>query len=123
MMGGNMDWTSIIIALITSGAFLGIFTIRETKTKMMLDNGNKINEQWAAFAEKEEERRKELKEDLDAKDRKIDKLYSEITVLRDKNDKLASRVAFLTAYRCKKVNCIEREPPFGTNLNKEKEAE
>ena len=123
MIGGNMDWTRIIIALITSGAFLGIFIIRETKTKMMLDNGNKINEQWAAFAEKEEERRKELKEDLDAKDRKIDKLYCEITVLRDKNDKLASHVAFLTAYRCKKVNCIEREPPFGTNLNKEKEAE
>ena len=51
MMGGNMDWTNIIVALITSGAFLGIFTIRETKQKMMLDNGNKINEQWAAFAE------------------------------------------------------------------------
>lgn len=117
-----MDWTNIIVALITSGAFLGIFTIRETKTKMMLDNGNKINEQWATFAEKEEERLKELKEDLDTKDRKIDKLYSEITVLRDKNDKLASRVAFLTAYRCRKVSCIDREPPFGANI-KEKEVD
>lgn len=113
-----MDWTQIMLtliaALIPTGGVLGIFTIRERKTEMMLDNANKINSQWADIVAKEEERRKELKADLDSKDAKIDRLYADISVLRDKNDKLGSKVAYLNAYRCRKVGCIERIPPFGS---------
>lgn len=34
-------------------------------------------------------------------------------------DKLSSKAAFLTAYRCKKFSRIERKPPFGANVAKQ----
>ena len=63
-----MDWTQIIVTILTllipTGGIVAIFTAREKKTEMALNNMNKINEQWEAFSAKEEERRKELKEDM-----------------------------------------------------------
>lgn len=76
-----MDWTQIIInaiaLLIPTGGLMAIFTIREKKTEMALDNMNKINEQWEKFATKEEDRRKELKEDTVKAIRDFNELYEE----------------------------------------------
>ena len=58
-----MDWTQILISLITilvpTGGFLGLFTIREKKTEMMLANASKLNDGWTALANERQEAIKE----------------------------------------------------------------
>lgn len=129
-----MDWTNIIITLITSGAFTAIYLLGDKKTSAVLDNVSKTIDQWQALLRevKDElaaksveyrESQQSYEDTIAKKDAKIDSLYKEMSVYRDEKDKLSSRVAFLTAYRCKKVNCTEREPPFGTSVKNEKESE
>lgn len=129
-----MDWTNIIITLITSGAFTAIYLLGDKKTSAVLDNVSKTIDQWQALLRevKDElaaksveyrESQQSYEDTISKKDAKIDSLYKEMSVYRDEKDKLSSRVAFLTAYRCKKVNCTEREPPFGTSVKNEKESE
>lgn len=119
-----MDWTQIITTilslLIPTGGIVAIFTAREKKTEMALNNMNKINEQWAAFSSKEEERRKELKEDIDSKDTKIDELYREISRLRNELDDERTERAKTEMAKCLRIKCTERFPPFGENYNLER---
>lgn len=127
-----MDWTNIIITLITSGAFTAIYLLGDKKTAAVLDNVSKTIDQWQELLRevKDElsskttelnESRKSYEETIARKDSKIDSLYKEISYARDEKDKLSSKIAFLTAYRCNKVRCVDREPPFGTNVGKKKE--
>lgn len=129
-----MDWTNIIITLITSGAFTAIYLLGDKKTSAVLDNVSKTIDQWqellrevrdelAAKSVEYRESQQSYEDTIAKKDAKIDSLYKEMSVYRDEKDKLSSRVAFLTAYRCKKVNCTEREPPFGTSVKNEKDSE
>lgn len=119
-----MDWTQIVTTilslLIPTGGIVAIFTAREKKTEMALNNMNKINEQWAAFSSKEEERRKELKEDIDSKDGKIDELYREISQLRNELDNERTMRAKAEMTKCLRIKCVERHPPFGENYNLER---
>lgn len=116
-----MDWTQIITTVLTllipTGGIMAIFTAREKKTEMALNNMNKINEQWAAFSSKEEERRKELKADIDRKDSKIDALYDEITRLRIALDAERTERAKAEMLKCIRTKCVERHPPFGEGHN------
>ncbi len=123
-----MDWTNIIITLITSGAFTAIYLLGDRKTAAVLENVSKTIDQWQELlgevkGELAEQRNefKAAKEDHEAhlavKDNKIDSLYKEISVLRDRNDKLSSNVARLTIVRCWKVGCGDRQPPMGTKVS------
>ncbi len=120
-----MDWTNIIITLITSGAFTAMYFLGDRKTAQVLDNVSKTIDQWRGLVEevkgelteqREEFRRtkSEYSEQLKAKDNKIDSLYKEAGVWRDRNDKLSSKIAYYRAFECRKTKCIEREPPFGS---------
>ena len=113
-----MDWTTVITtilaALIPTGGVAALFTVRERKTELTLDNMAKINEQWASFSERDELRRKELKEDLERKDRKIDELYSEISKLRNTLDEERTELARASMMRCVRIGCVDRDPPYGT---------
>lgn len=109
-----MDWTNIMTALITSGAFTAIYLIGDRKTSSVLDNVAKTIEQWRGLLKEVKEEADALRAQVDAKDRQIDQLYKSIGALRDCGDKLSSRVAYLNAFRCKKIQCIDREPPFGS---------
>ena len=116
-----MDWTQIITTVLTllipTGGIMAIFTAREKKTEMALNNMNKINEQWAAFSSKEEERRKELKADIDKKDNKIDELHREISRLRNELDNERTERAKAEMLKCIRTKCVERHPPFGEGHN------
>ena len=116
------------MTLITSGAFTTIYLLGDKKTSSVLDNVSKTIDQWQELVKevKQEllEQREEfrnLKAEYDArlvtKDNKIDSLYKEISVLRDRNDKLSSNVARLTIVRCWKVGCGTRQPPMGTKVS------
>lgn len=118
------------MTLITSGAFTTIYFLGDKKTSSVLDNVSKTIDQWqellkevkeelATKTDEYKESQRTFDEAMARKDAKIDSLYKEISLNRDERDKLSSRVAFLTAYRCKKVSCIQREPPFGANVEKE----
>ena len=119
-----MDWTQIVTTilslLIPTGGIVAIFTAREKKTEMALNNMNKINEQWEAFSTKEEERRKELKEDIDKKHKKIDEQYREISRLRNELDNERTERAKAEMMKCLRIKCVERHPPFGESYNLER---
>ena len=116
-----MDWTQIITTVLTllipTGGIMAIFTAREKKTEMALNNMNKINEQWAAFSSKEEERRKELKADIDKKDDKIDELHREISRLRNELDNERTERAKADLMKCIRIKCVDRHPPFAQSSN------
>jgi len=110
-----MDWTGIIVTLITSGAFTAIYFLGDRKTASVLDNVSKTIDQWRGIVEEYKAESGELRRQLAEKDTRIDQLYKSIGTLRDRGDKLGSRVAYLNAFRCRKVKCMDREPPFGSS--------
>lgn len=143
----SMDWTNIIIAVISAlggGGLAVLFTRKETKEGMSLDNMQKvistkdkiIDEQKAHYEallaeqkahyevllaqkdriiEEREERCKELKEDLDKKDAKIDELHKMNATLRHRLDDANTKAAVAETMRCDITKCTNRRPPFGSN--------
>ena len=110
-----MDWTSIIMTLITSGAFTAIYLLGERKTSAVLDNVGKSIDQWKLIVEEYKREKEAMQADIDRKDKKIDSLYNQIGILKDDKDKLSSKVAYLSVVKCSEVGCIKRQPPFGSN--------
>ena len=110
-----MDWTSIIMTLITSGAFTAIYLLGERKTSAVLDNVGKSIDQWKLIVEEYKREKEAMQADIDRKDKKIDSLYTQIGILKDDKDKLSSKVAYLSVVKCSEVGCINRQPTFGSN--------
>ena len=113
-----MDWTTIIITLITAliptGGFFGIFTIREKKTGLMLENASKLNDGWTQLANERQAMIKERDAKIDEKDRKIDELYSVISEQRHELDTARTTAAVAGVMRCDIAACTKRRPPFGS---------
>lgn len=112
-----MDWTQVVINFITSGAFLALFTIRERKTEMMLNNSAKLNDGWMQLANERQEMLKEKDKKLDEKDEKIDELYRINSSLRHKLDDSNTRAAVAEVMICDKMACGDRNPPLGTHMH------
>lgn len=113
-----MDWTAIITTLIAglvpTGGFLGIFTIREKKTALMLENASKLNDGWAQLANERQEMLRERDAKLDEKDAKIDELYKIISDQRHERDDARTMAAVAGVMRCDIAACTKRRPPFGS---------
>lgn len=116
-----MDWTQVIITLITAlvptGGFLGLFTIRERKTELMLNNAEKLNAGWEQLANERQELLRQKDEKLNEKDTKIDELYRINSSLRHKLDDSNTRAAVAEVMLCDKVSCVERNPPLGSHMH------
>ena len=110
-----MDWTSIIMTLITSGAFTAIYLLGDRKTSAVLDNVGKSIDQWKLIVEEYKREKEAMQDEIDRKDKKVDSLYNQISILRDSNDKLSSKVAYLSVVKCTETGCLKRQPPFGAN--------
>lgn len=118
-----MEWTDIIIAIIGAlggGGLVRLFTRKETKEGMSLDNMQKVLDAKDRIIEEREERCKELKTDLAAKDELIKEkegyimsLHKEKSDLHDKLDKANSRAAVNKLLKCHEIGCAHRRPPLG----------
>lgn len=112
-----MDWTSIIIAILTSGTLTTIVTLRDKKTAAVLDNVKTVVDRWQEIVEDRKTRAEELKADLDRKEEIIQKQWGEISELRNSLDHARTAQAVAKMLECKKTGCTEREPPFGEGVN------
>lgn len=112
----GLDWTQIIITCITvligSGGVATLFSVKEKKTRAKLDNLNELGKSWQMIEDERRERIKELKADLQAKDNKIDQLYTEISEKRNELDECRSARAVLEILKCRIIACGDREPPI-----------
>ena len=66
-----MDWTNIIMTLITSGAFTAIYLLGDRKTASVLENVSKTIDQW-------QELLKEVKEELASLAKEINLPYDQM---------------------------------------------
>lgn len=126
-----MNWTEIVIAvigliggLLTGGGLMMWFTRKETKEGKAVENMQKVVDSMQAsldakdrIIQEHEARRQELKADLARKDAKIEQLLEEKSEIRDENDELKTNLAVTTMLKCIKLNCIDRDPPFGSAVN------
>lgn len=110
-----MDWSTIIVALVSSlipaGGFGGLLLVRENKRSKQLENETTASAQWRELYEKSEAK-------VESQARKIESLYKENGYLRDQNNSLTTQRAVLAMYKCETVNCTNRQPPFGTGITK-----
>ena len=114
-----MEWTDIIIAIIGAlggGGLVRLFTRKETKEGMSLDNMQKVLDAKDRIIEEREERCKELKDDLSKKDDKIDELHRINSTLRHKLDDANTKAAVAEVMRCDITKCTTRRPPFGSGV-------
>ena len=113
-----MDWTTIIITILTllisNGGLVTLVTLREKKNSAFLDNISKLIDQWQEVANDRKLRADELKSDLDRKDAKIDSLYAEIAKLRGELDHTRTSEAVARMLKCENTACLDRKPPFGS---------
>lgn len=114
----------VLIALIPTGGVVAIFTVREKKTEMMLNNAAKVNEAWQKVAEKETQRADALMADCERKDAKIDAQYARIEELHKEKSELMAKLdeantekALAKTFICDKIACLKRRPPYGQGLD------
>ena len=127
-----MEWTTIIVALISSiGASAGItslVTMKEKKKEKQLENKEKDIEnkdkedsRWERLADQLEAQIGKLNEqisDLNMRLEKKDALLQEkddiISDLRERLDKSRSKCVASDLMKCIKISCQDREPKIGT---------
>jgi uncharacterized protein HemX len=112
-----MEWTTImssLIAAILGSGGVGAFMYRkEIKENKRIENEKSLSDGWKELAEGKQARISTLEDTITKKDDKIDALYTEIADLRNEIDHLRTENAVLKVYKCEKIGCIDRQPPFG----------
>ena len=116
-----MEWgtilTSLIAALLGSGGVGAIMYRKENKRGKQVENEKSLADGWKELAEGKQARIDTLETTVDKKDEKIDAQYAEMAELRNIIDHLRTENAVLKVYKCVKVGCIERQPPFGSSTD------
>lgn len=100
-----MDWTKIIETAIMGGGFMALFLITEKKTAAALENMTVMFTTIQSLYNESLERNKE-------KDKKIDDLFEQISVLHNEKDVANTRAAKAEMKRCDRINCGKRIPPM-----------
>ena len=129
-----MEWTTIIVALISSiGASAGItslVTMKEKKKEKQLENKEKEEEvkeksdaRWERLVSQLELQISKLNEEiaelnarLDKKDELLEEKNDTISSLRESLDKTRSRYIASDMCRCLRVECKDREPSWGSRV-------
>lgn len=114
-----MDWTSIGLAFLTfigGGGIAAIVLLPQKRRSAELENEAKVSEQWKELfmqSREEQSRQSGL----------IDKLYDDITAVRNENNTLTTNNAIMKLWKCEKLECAERRPPISVDPFKKLEEE
>lgn len=104
--------TSLISALL-GGGLITIFTVRETRKSLKIDNAAKEDNRWSKLADELQDQNEKLNDRLEKKDARITELEDIISTLRTELGDTKSELAKATLMRCSRVECTQRIPPFG----------
>ena len=108
-----LDWTNIIIAIVTTTGVTGLFLISEKKAAAAIEN---LLKQYNTLQELYDK----LQARYDVETDKVGKLYDEISGLHDKLDDANTRAATNALKRCDKIACTLRKPPLSDEWNLDK---
>lgn len=109
-----------IISLLLGGSGLvALFLITERKTKAQMENTAQAIAEWQKIVEHSHQDLKEAKE----RAKELQDMYlvqfDINTKLRKELDEKNTKIAVLSLLRCRKLKCIDREPPYGSEVEKE----
>lgn len=106
----------ILSLLLGGGGLVALFLISERKTKAQMENINTAIAEWQKIVS---QNKNDLSE-AQTRAREFQELYMvqfDInTRLRQELDDRNTRIAVLTLLRCRKYKCIDREPPYGSEI-------
>ena len=109
----------LISLLLGGGGLVALFLITERKTKAQMENTAQAIAEWQKIVERSHQDLKEAKE----RAKKLQDLYlvqfDINTKLRKELDEKNTKIAVLSLLRCRKLKCIDREPPYGSEVEKE----
>ena len=101
------------------GGLIALFLITERKTKAQMENTAQAIAEWQKIVERSH---KDLEEEK-TRAKEFQDLYMiqfDInTKLRKELDEKNTKIAVLSLLRCRKLKCIDREPPYGSEVEKE----
>lgn len=117
-----IEWTTIAIAIagsISIGEIISLFTVKEHKKGMKIENKQKEDERWEKLAdqlqdqvEKLQTQIESLNQRLEAKDARIIELEDRGASLQQKLDTARTQCSIATMLRCNKISCTDRVPPI-----------
>lgn len=109
----------LISLILGGGGLIALFLITERKTKAQMENTAQAIAEWQKIVERSH---KDLEEEK-SRAKEFQDLYMvqfDInTKLRKELDEKNTRIAVLSLLRCRKLKCIDREPPYGSEVEKE----
>ena len=109
----------LISLLLGGGGLIALFLITERKTKAQMENTAQAIAEWQKIVERSHQDLKEVKE----RAKELQDLYlvqfDINTKLRKELDEKNTKIAVLSLLRCRKLKCIDREPPYGSEVEKE----
>ena len=119
-----LDWTTIIVTLISSaigaGAITSLVTLKEKKREKQLENKekeedieSKNSDRWEKLADQLTEQIETLNERIDKKDARITELEDANADLRHKLDEANTNFVKANLLKCSKLACPDRLPPLG----------
>ena len=109
----------LISLLLGGGGLIALFLITERKTKAQMENTAQAIAEWQKIVEHSHQDLKEAKE----RAKELQDLYlvqfDINTKLRKELDEKNTKIAVLSLLRCRKLKFIDREPPYGSEVEKE----
>ena len=109
----------LISLLLGGGGLIALFLITERKTKAQMENTAQAIAEWQKIVERSH---KDLEEEK-TRAKEFQDLYMvqfDInTKLRKELDEKNTKIAVLSLLRCRKLKCVDREPPYGSEVEKE----
>ena len=109
----------LISLILGGGGLITLFLITERKTKAQMENTAQAIAEWQKIVERSHQDLKEAKE----RAKELQDLYlvqfDINTKLRQELDEKNTKIAVLSLLRCRKLKCIDREPPYGSEVEKE----
>ena len=119
-----IEWTTIIVTLISSaigaGAITSLVTMREKKKGKQLENKEKEEEvkekndsRWSKLCDELQDQIDKLNTRCDSKDERIMELEDQKSMLQQKLDEANTNFVKANLLKCSKLACVDRRPPLG----------